>query len=53
MMIINAYRQNELLHRDLNLDPFFITQGRPHEVRLRNGVLVGPKNNLCLLLVDV
>ena len=50
---INAYRQDELLHRDLDLDPLLIGQRWPDEVRLRDGVLVGVQDDLRLLVVDV
>ena len=48
-----THSQNEVLHGNLNLDPFVICQSWPHEMRFRYRGLVGVKNNLCLLVVDM
>ena len=50
---VETHRKNEILESHLDLDPFLITQRRPNEVRLRDGVLVWTQNDLRLLLVDV
>lgn len=48
-----AYRQDQVLHRDLNLDPVLVRKRGPDEVRLSDRVLVGMEDDLCLLVVDV
>lgn len=50
---MDAHSQNEILHGDLNLDPFVIAQRWPHEMGFRNCGLVGVKNNFRLFIVDM
>ena len=46
-------REDEVLHRQLDLDSLLIRQRRPDEVRLGDGVLVGMQDDLRLSVVDV
>ena len=48
-----THSQNEIFHGNLNLDPFVICQSWPHKMRLRYRGLVGVKDDLRLLVVDV
>ena len=48
-----AYSQNQVLHREFDLDPFFIRQTRPNEVGFGYSVFVRVKDDFRLLVVDM
>ena len=50
---LSEVREDEVLHRHLDLDPLLIRQRRPDEVWLGDGVLVGVQDDLGLFIVDV
>ena len=50
---VYTYRKDQVLECDLDLDPLFIRERRPNEMRLRDGVLVRAENNLGLFVVDM
>jgi hypothetical protein len=48
-----TYGENQILHRELYLNPFFVRQTRPDKVGLGDGILVGVKDNFRLFIVDM
>ena len=48
-----AYSQNQILHREFDLNPFFIRQTRPNKVGFGYGVFVRVKDDFRLLVIDV
>lgn len=48
-----TYGENELLHGNFDLDPLFIAERRPDEMRLGNGRLVRVENDLRLFVIDM
>lgn len=48
-----THSQNEVLHGNLNLDPFVVRQCWPHEMWFRDRGLVGMKDDLRLFIVDM
>ena len=50
---LSEIRENEVLQCNFHLNPFVVGQSWPDEMRLRDGGLVGPENNLRFLIVDM
>lgn len=48
-----THGENQILHREFYLNPFFVRQRRPDKVRLGDGILVGVKDNFRLFIVDM
>mmetsp|Transcript_62206 Transcript_62206/g.196851 ORF Transcript_62206/g.196851 Transcript_62206/m.196851 type:complete len:1067 (-) Transcript_62206:4174-7374(-) len=53
VVLLGVIRQDEVLERDLDLDPLLVGEVRPHVVGLRDYALVGLEKHLGLLIVDV
>jgi hypothetical protein len=48
-----TYSQNQVLHGEFDLDPFFIRQSRPNKVGLGGGAFVRVKDDFRLLVIDM